>query len=252
MNTRCLFTLMLLFIPPALFAQQARFDEATDYLEQQEYRQAIDRYKTIANDGYESGALWLNMGIAYAQLDSLGMARFYLLQAEQHRETEELAKEALVYVNERLNRRSAVLPPLPWDRFFEYLRINIGVNSILIVAFLFLYVGIAAIIFSWFNISKKTFLNASGLSSLGLSLLIFICAFYVNYIDNRYGTGVLTDRQTAVYEHPEQTSSQVSTAYEGYKMRVDFKKSENHPNWFYVRLENGMYGWIENDALNIF
>lgn len=103
-------TLLLLLIPAALYSQQARFDEATFLLEQNEYRKALDIYKTIADDGFESGGLWLNMGIAYTALDSLGLAKYYFLQAELSEETEAEASEALTYVNERFERRSAVLP----------------------------------------------------------------------------------------------------------------------------------------------
>jgi SH3-like domain-containing protein len=81
---------------------------------------------------------------------------------------------------------------------------------------------------------------------------VFVCAFYVNYLDNRFGTGVLIDRQSVVLQQPGENASPVSTAYEGYTLRVDFKKSEESDNWSYVRLENGMYGWVENSAIKVF
>ena len=247
----CLFILFLL-MSPLLFAQQSRFDEGTQLLNQQEYREAINTYKLIADDGYVSGALWLNMGIAYAQLDSLGMAKFYLIQAERHKETKELAQEALLYVEERLSRRSAVLPPLPWNRFFEFLQIQVGVTTVYLSGLFILYVGIALIIISWFRLRLQKPLRTSGVTLTGLSILIFVIAFYVQYLDNRYATGILTDRESVVYLNPNLQSQRISTAYEGYKMRVDLYKSEEETGWRYVRLENGMFGWIDDQAVNIF
>ena len=247
----CLFILFLL-MTPMLFAQQSRFDEATQLLNQQEYREAINTYKLIADDGYISGALWLNMGIAYAQLDSLGMAKFYLIQAERHKETKELAQEALLYVEERLSRRSAVLPPLPWNRFFEFLQIQVGVTTVYLSGLFILYVGIALIIISWFRLRLQKPLRTSGVTLTGLSILIFVIAFYVQYLDNRYATGILTDRESVVYLNPNLQSQRISTAYEGYKMRADLLKSEEQTGWHYVRLENGMFGWIDDQAVNIF
>jgi tetratricopeptide (TPR) repeat protein len=252
MKLRSVLVLFTLIIAPALFAQQARFDIATNLLDQQEYRQAIDMYKSIVDDGAVSGALWLNMGIAYAQLDSLGLSKYYLLQAEQYKETEELAVEALLYVNERLSRRSAVLPPLPWERFFQYLSKSVGANTILIIAFILLYLGITAFIISWFSSSLPKVFHYSAITSTALATLIFATAFYVIYLDGRFGTGVITDRQTTVYQQPNPDASQVSIAYEGYILKVDFARSDETQGWKYVRLENGMYGWIEEGALKYF
>ena len=237
---------------PLLFAQQTRFDEATALLEAQEYKDAIDIYNSIAEEGYSSGALWLNLGISYARLDSLGKAKFYLLQAERHTETEELAEQALVYVNERFNRRSAVLPPLPWERFFEYLSLHVGVTTLLFTAFLFLYLGVAALITSWFIHSYKRAFYYSGLTSMIIAVLVFTGAVYTGYLDERFGTGVIVDRQTTVYQQPQADASIVSTAYEGYSMRVDFNTSSKSPGWKYIRMENGRYGWVAQETMMVF
>jgi hypothetical protein len=233
-------------------AQQSRFDEANDLLEESNYRDAIELYKTIADNGYHSGPLWLNMCVAYSHLDSLGMAKFYLLKAEKYSETRELAGEALDYINERFSRRSAVLPPLPWDRFFQSLSENTGIRGLVFIALFFLYLGAGLLIWSWFRYDLHKFLRYSGYSMLGVAVVFFAFSLIVNYQDNRYGTGVMVDRQGPVYQQPREESSVVSTAYEGYTLRVDFRRSEEYPEWKYVRLENGMYGWMKEEGLMIF
>jgi tetratricopeptide (TPR) repeat protein len=235
-----------------LFAQQSRFDEANSLLEESRYQDAIQVYKSIADEGYDSGALWLNMGIAYSQLDSLGVSKFYLLKAQQYKETEGRAEQALFYVNERFTRQSAVLPPLPWDRFFQALSDQFGVSGLVYIALFFLYCGVALLIWSWFRFNLNKAIRYSSYSLLGISLLFFLFSLIVNYQNNRYGTGVMVERQGTVYELPREESAAVSTAYEGYKMRVDFKESENEPDWKYIRLENGMYGWVKENNLMVF
>jgi hypothetical protein len=231
--------------------QQARFDDANSLLEESSYREAIDVYKSIADDGYHSGALWLNMGIAYSYLDSLGVAKYYLMKAEKYSETRELAAGALDYVDNRFSRRSAVLPPLPWDRFLESLSEKIGTKGLIFIALFFLYLGVALMIGSWFRYDLHKFLRYSGYSVLGISAIFFMFSLIFNYQDNRFGTGVMVERQGQVFQQPEEESSVVSTAFEGYTMRVDFKRSEDFPDWKYVRLENGMYGWIKEDGLMV-
>lgn len=243
--------ILLLLSVVTLSAQQSRFDNANALLEENQFADALSLYKSIAEEGYDSGALWLNMGIAYSQIDSLGVAKYYLLKAKQYRETSELAEDALFYVNNRFSRRSAVLPALPWDRFFQFLSTKFGLTAIVLTALLFFYSGVGFLIWSWFRIDmKKIFLKGSYIS-FGLMIILIIFSWIIYYQDSRFSTAVMVDRQSAVYAMPSEESSLVTTAFEGYTMRVDFKRGTDFPDWKYVRLENGMYGWIKTEGLRI-
>ncbi len=252
LKTSILLALLWLVLVSDIFAQQSRFDEANSLLEQNKYRDAIELYKSIADDGYHSGALWLNMAVAYSQIDSLGVSKFYLMKAQTYKETKELANEGLEFVNERFSRRSAVLPPLPWDRFFQHLADRFGLWAITLYAILFLYLGVALIIGSWFRKDFRKLLTKSGYTMIGLAVILFLFAIIINYQQNRYGTGVMVERQGSVFQQPNEQSAVVSIAYEGYTLRVDFAESDGVENWKYVRLENGMFGWISENSLMIF
>ncbi|MDZ7755690.1 SH3 domain-containing protein [Rhodohalobacter sp.] len=249
LSTALLFLAASLFAPSLAFAQQSNFDRATEELQQQNYREAISQYQQIADNGHHSGALWFNIGIAYTQLDSLGLAKYYFLKSSDYPETKADAKNAIEYVNERFNRRSATLPTLPWERFSNYLNNQVGASSLYSMALTFLYLGIAGILIFWFYGKFRTYSYYAGISSVVMSLLLFITAFYIQYFDSRYGTGVVVEEQSIVYQSPDTSSGEVSTAYEGYTVRVDYHESENQQEWIYIRLENGMKGWIENQAV---
>jgi tetratricopeptide (TPR) repeat protein len=243
--------LLFLLLAPALSAQQARFDSANELLQESEYANAIHLYHSIAEDGFESGALWLNLGIAYSQMDSLGVAKYYLLKAKQFKDTSELADDALLYVNERFSRRSAVLPPLPWNQFINFLSGTFGLNAIVITGLLFFYVGVGLLIWSWFRIDLNKALRNGSYISFGLMTLLLLFSWIIYYQDNRFSTAVMIDRQSVVYEQPNESSSVITTAFEGYTMRVDFKAGADYPEWKYVRLENGMFGWVKSEGLKI-
>ena len=243
--------ILLLLSVSSLTAQQSRFDSANTLLEENEYAEAIQLYQSIADDGYESGALWLNMGIAYSQIDSLGVAKYYLLKAKTFKETAVLADDALLYVNNRFPRRSAVLPALPWDQFFQFLSDTFGLNALIVTALILFYFAVGLIIWSWFRADLKIILRKGSYLAFGLTTLLLLLSSIIYYQNNRYSTAVMIDRQSVVHERPNESSSVISTAYEGYTMRVDFKTGADHPEWKYVRLENGMYGWIKKDGLKI-
>ncbi len=248
-----IFLFIILAIPclQTADAQQARFEQANELLEQREYRQAISQYQAIAEEGYRSGALWLNLGIAYTKLDSLGLSKYYFLKASKYPETQTEAESGLQFVEERFSRRSAVLPPLPWERFFSHLSDQYGTSGLFTMGYLALYLGIAGIVIAWFLPAFRTYLNYSGGSLLGLAMLLFFSAFYINYLENRYQQAVVTDRQAIVYSNPDTNSAQISTAHEGYLLRIDRHNSEDHSGWHYIRLENGMTGWIENQPFKV-
>jgi tetratricopeptide (TPR) repeat protein len=232
-------------------AQQARFEQANDLLEQMEYRQAISQYLAIADEGYHSGALWLNLGIAYTELDSLGLSKYYFLKASKYPETRREAESGLQFVEERFSRRSAVLPPLPWERFFSFLSDRFGTSGLFTAGFIVLYLGVSGIILAWFVTVFQSHVRYSGITLIGISLLLFLSSYYIQYLDNRYQEAVVTDRQATVYSNPDPSSAQISTAHEGYLLRIDRHNSDNHSGWHYIRLENGMAGWIENEPFKV-
>lgn len=233
-------------------AQQSTFDQANSMLERGEYREAIGLYQSIAAEGYKSGSLWQNLGVAYTRLDSLGKAKYYFLRAAEYSETEEQAQQALDYVNNRFPRQSAVLPELPWIQFFDFMADKFGLTTLVLIALFFLYAGIALKIGSWFRIDMKKTLKYSAYTAIAISAVLFVFSIIIQYQQSRYSTGVMIDNEASVYERPEENASIVSTAYEGYTMQVDEEESEDPEGWKYVRLENGMYGWVRDQHIMTF
>ncbi|WP_234568656.1 SH3 domain-containing protein [Rhodohalobacter sp. 614A] len=235
-----------------VYAQQSSFDQANSFLEEGEYQSAIEIYQSIEEGGYQSGSLWQNMGVAYTRLDSLGKAKYYFLRAAEYSETEDQAEQALAYVNNRFPRQSAVLPTLPWIRFFNFLSANIGLRNLVYISLFFLYLGVALKIGSWFRLDLKKALNYSGYGAIAISAVLFVFSVIIQYQENRYSTGVMVDNESSVYEQPDENASIISTAYEGYTMQIDEDESEGESGWKYIRLENGMYGWIQDNHIMIF
>src|SRR5690625_1151170 len=138
-----------------IMAQQADFDRANELLTDSRYRDALELYKELEKEGHESGALWLNMGISYSQLDSLGMSKYYILRALEYPETKYRAEEALDYVNNRFSYKSAVLPQLPWNRTMESLRPTPDVANLASASLFLLYLGTLMMILSWFRTRRS-------------------------------------------------------------------------------------------------
>src|SRR5690625_7240645 len=89
-----------------------------------------------------------------------------------------------------------------------------------------LNVPAGAVIGSWFTREGVRLFRYGSIVAAVLSLLLMALAFTLQYMDRRYATGVMVERQATVHERPDPNSASVSTAYEGYTMGVDLKLSE--------------------------
>jgi len=248
------FAAILLFLPASAKSQSnvnLLFDEANAELQEGNYAQSLNIYKKIDSTQFESGPLYLNMGIAYINVDSLGMAKYYFMKAEQFDETREQAEEGLAYVNEQFSRQSAVLPKLPWQIAFDWLNANLGAKVVLFIGLTLLNIGILINILRWFINIIPRFLKISGLSLASAGLVIVGLSFYLSYLDARYTEAVMVDEQVGVAEKPSSDAAIVSQAYEGYDFTVDKRKSKNTDGWIYVRMSNGQYGWIPRHNIRI-
>ncbi len=230
---------------------QAIFDQANEQLDSGDYQQAISLYKNLEAQNTVSGALFLNLGISYQRIDSLGKAKYYFLKASQFEETEEKAVQALEFIESQFTRQSAVLPKLPWDVATDWLQHNIGATNLLLAGVILFNVGILIFIGHWFLQWHPNYIRNTGITIVGISLLIIALSFYTHYVNERYSTAVMVTERVSVLENPQEEASLVSNAFEGYTFTVDHYRSENQPRWSYVRMSNGLYGWIPNSEILI-
>lgn len=246
------FITLQLLTASSLFAQQSEFDRANELFEEQQIEEALSLYRSIEEKQQLSGKLFYNMGLSAIHLDSLGLAKYYFMRSTQYPEMRQEALDAVNYVNNRFNRRSAVLPKLPWERFFDWLGAVFGPVWMMAIGLFLLNLGIAGILTSWFANHSMHLFRKAGNSLVCLGLLLMCTSIYLQYLDNRYDTGVMIHNNTLVREQPDSSSTTISTAYEGYTMTVDNHRSEPEESWAYIRLENGMYGWIDKETIKTF
>ncbi|MAO65636.1 MAG: hypothetical protein CL666_11615 [Balneola sp.] len=251
--TRLFIFLSLLFfvVQPAIAQQspQAIFDEANTLLQEGELNEALNRYRSVSATGQESGALYLNMGITALRLDSMGIAKYYFLKAQEFETTREQADQALEYVNAQFSRQSALLPKLPWDRAVEWINTVPGASGLFVLGFLLTLSGLILLYGCWFGSFQFSSYSSFIISLIIAGTVVGGLAFYADYVDQRYHHAVLVDNSQRVYETSNPEGTLVSIAYEGYDLTVDNWKSNDVENWLYVRLGNGQFGWIRNEGV---
>ncbi|MEX1011008.1 MAG: hypothetical protein WDZ29_03000 [Balneolaceae bacterium] len=252
LRTLLLISLSVVFPAISLNAQQATFDRANELLLGQQTDQAMALYRSIEEEGYLSGKLLFNMGMASVESDSLSLAKYYFLRAARFDETREEAVEALRLVENHFSRKASVLPSLPWERFFNWLDERLGTSLLLTIGLILLNLAACILLLSWFLPRYPRYQRFAALSITFLAFSALLSAGWIGYLNERYDTGIMVVQEQGVYSEPNEHSVLVSTAWEGYRMTVDRDRSAGYEGWYYVRLENGMYGWIHRDPVRVF
>ncbi len=243
-----MFLFMVLLLWQSVSDVQLKFDQANQFLKNQEFEQAITMYRELKMAEFESGALYLNSGLAYTQLDSLGMAKADFLQAAEFEDTREQALEGLTYITKKLPQKAAALPKMPWDNLLEW-TVESGIYFWMILGSLLLYLSFLFLVLYWFKFRGNRLVLNLLMGGILLTIAFFAAGFYTNYVNSRYGKAVLIKEQSTLYEAASSSSSVISLAFEGYEFTVDFTTSAGNPDWVYVRMSNGVFGWIPKQDL---
>lgn len=231
--------------PPTLFGK------ANEQLKNGYYQEALTAYKKLEQNKQWSGALFINMGITYQRIDSLGKAKYYYLKASRFDGTEERAKQAVEYLDNQFSHQSVKLPKLPWDVATEWLQRRVGAPALLAWGIILLNLGILVFISRWFFAQIPDITRNVAIGIMVLGILVIASGFYTRYIDDRYKQAVMVTEQSPVLEKPEKESTLISQSFEGYTFTVDEYKSQSKSGWSYVRMSNGLYGWIPNTKILI-
>lgn len=230
---------------------QALFDLANIKLESGENSEALSLYKKLESQQTVSGALFLNLGITYQRVDSLGKAKYYFLKASRFDETSDRATQALEQIEQQFSRQSAILPQLPWNRATNWLQHQIGATTLLATGIILLNLGIVLYVAGWFAKRFSKSLNIGGIVVAGISILLIVASFYTRYVADRYSTAVMVTEKISVREQPGEEASLVSQAFEGYAFTVDHYRSSSASDWSYIRMSNGLYGWIPDSEIMV-
>ncbi|MEX0686722.1 MAG: hypothetical protein WD267_03525 [Balneolales bacterium] len=234
---------------PAQERPQESFNKGNFLMEQGNYYEALEVYKDIENRKVTSGPLYLNMAISYVHVDSLGLAKYYFLKAAGHSATRSKAHDGADFIDEQLNSRRGALPRLSWISLSEWIHFEIDTVFVLISGILLLNIGILFIVFAWFKATYNQLYRYTGLTFTVVGILLIFSGIVIDLRSGHYSRGVMVERQAEMRPNPVVDDDVVSMIFEGYTFTLDQSRSREHEGWKFVRLSNGLSGWIETEAI---
>ncbi len=213
------------------------------------YNAAIELYQQVISKGYESSALYYNLGSAYFKSKNYASALLYLEKARKLDPSDDKIDFNIQVCNTKIMDKIEELPQPFYKRWIVQFRqwFSMDVWATMSVVFLFLFFIFIAIYLmaNTIRIRKITFWAG----------LIFVCISIVAGI-NAYSqySNIHLAREAIIFEptvnvksSPDPASQDIFVIHEGTKVSITDKVG----TWIEVRIANGSDGWIQETAAQV-
>ncbi len=241
-------SVMMLILGGTSFAQSPEelMLQGNKFYQAGQFEAAIGAYRKILSQGYESYALYYNLGNAYFKSNKLGYAILSYEKGLKLSPGDDDLTYNLRIANARTVDKITELPKIFILQWWDVLITTFSVTGwalIVILLYLVFLTSIGLYLLSGkIRIQRLVFLTgSSALAILIISIVILISRYNHEAAADH---GVLTEQAYSVKVSPDIKSNDAFVIHEGIKFIV-----EDHVNdWFKIRMVDGKVGWIQKSA----
>ncbi len=244
--------IILLFISfNSLFGSEIEtiMNEANQLYQNKQYEEAILKYNSILELGYESPALYYNIGNSYYRSAQIGYA---ILNYERGLRLDP-SNDDLLYnlsiVKARTVDRIKEVPKLFIVEWWELLISALSTTMWQIIVLLFFLLLVGSITLYFITKSGTTQRLTIFSSLIGLTGAIFFSIILFANVQRETSTdyGILTANTISAKQSPNETSNDLFVIHEGLKVAVLDRFGE----WYRIKLSDGKVGWLPKRSLEI-
>lgn len=218
-----------------------RFETANAAYAQGQYGRAADGYQAILNAGHTSGALYYNLGNAYARLDQLGQAIRYYEKARGLRPSDPRVTHNL----EQVRRRAGVYPGVLPSRGLQSLVQDWSPLALFLAGWLLLGSGLAVAVVWTAPGRTGSWRHPLVWGPVAGGLLLVAGGLGTSFLQSQEKRAVVVAKQAPLRTAPIPTAVSDTTLPEGTMLAVETHRVQ----WAEVRLADGTVGWVPARAL---
>lgn len=238
---------LFFFSSLTLAGQHPDLLRANELYRQEAYEAAAQTLEELVDEGYQSSALFYNLGNTYYRLGQKGMAVLNyekaLLLAPKDREIQ----DNLAFVKSQLSGEIIPLEVFPLIALWQNIQQSLSSNSWTWLGLLLFWMGMGGIL-AWllFPQRKRKVRGFSlGLTSLFLCILPFVMASGRKTTLVAADKAVIVSEESSLYVSPSEGSEVIYSLFEGATVRT----LEPLQDWYKVYLANGYQGWVPRESL---
>lgn len=220
------------------------FSAANDAYAQGQYGRAVEAYHDILQMGYESGALFYNLGNAYARLDQWGQAIRYYEKARQLRPDD----SRILHNLEQVRRKAGLSSKRNPERFeYGFGAIVKGWSplTIFVGGWLLFLTGLSLLVIWMRPEGTMVYHHPWVWGPITAGLLGITLAISISYVQSTTQYAVMVADEVPLRAAPEQGAAADSTLPEGAILQLKHR----HGRWQAVELSEGTGGWVSVEAV---
>lgn len=218
-----------------------RFATANEAYAQGRYKQAVEAYETILDAGYESAALYHNLGNAYVRLDRMGPAIWAYERGRRLRPNDPRLRHNLEYVRRQEGLPLGGMPPRGLAALVA------GWSPLLLFGLGWLTLGGGLVVAVLGTEIHQAFGRRSPFAwgPVVAGLLLVVVAGATSHIQTHDRRAVVTSEQVSLREAPGGKPAADTTLRTGAMLEVDTRRK----GWVRVRLRDQSVGWVPREAV---
>ena len=246
---KVLFTLIILSIYNLAIASDAKdlLSTANEAYRTNDFTTAIEQYEAILQSGFESKAVYYNLGNAYYRNEELGKAILNYERARIQAPNDADIKHNLKVARQQLQDEIEVLPEFFLTRWWHSTRMGLSISGWGILALFLLWLGIAGLIV-WVLIPVRQQKKVGFILGVVLLVLFFLplsLAISRGSFEKHSETAIIIKPEVELRAGPDEISNTVLALHQGTKVFI----LDQLEGWYRVMLENREEGWLEEEAI---
>jgi tetratricopeptide (TPR) repeat protein len=225
---------------------EALMKSAEQSYQKNDFQNAVELYKKVVAQGFESGALYYNLGNSYFKTGQIGYAIYYYEKGLKLEPNDEDLEYNLRIANARTVDKISEVPKLFIIKWWDGLITLFSVASWSILLIMFFILLLTSLAFYFFSsstaIQKVTYIAGS----LSLSVLIFLAVIVFARVNREASTnyGILFAESYSAKVSPDQKANNAFVIHEGIKFAIEDQVN----GWYKIKLADGKVGWIEKNS----
>ena len=226
------------------------FAKANEQYTKGRYKEAIQTYQSILNDGYQSASIYFNLGNAYYKQGEIPSAILYYEKAHKVAPGDADIQFNIQLANSKTTDKIEPAPEFFLTKWCDAFVLGFAINTWAVLSILLFVTGFGLLTVYLFaqsvGIKKAAFFASAGLIFLGL-LTILLAANQSRYFAAHHQAIVFSTSVT-VKSEPGPSAKNLFVIHNGTKVDI----LENNNSWMRIKLANGNEGWIAvTDVKNI-
>lgn len=222
------------------------FNLANNLYQQGAYEEAIDAYLGADSLGYQSAALYFNLGNAYYRSNKPAYARLYYERAILLKPGDKDIRANLDFLSHRLTDQFNEVPVIFYKRWYRELVNFLTSNQWFLLSLLLFIMAASGMIL--FRISRKRILKKASFYA-GILLFVFSMVF-LGMSGSRYqyvksAGAIVMSPAESVRSGPDHNSTVLFVLHEGTRVQT----GESLGEWVEVTISDGRKGWLPSRTI---